>query len=56
MALFKIGDKVLTADTNVHGTIVKVMPARRGRQLYTVNLPNYINGYFYIASKSAVYN
>ena len=39
MALFKIGDKVLTADTNVHGTIVKVMPARRGRQLYTVNFP-----------------
>ena len=39
MALFNIGDKVLTADTNVHRTILKVLPARRGRQLYTVNLP-----------------
>ena len=28
MALFNIGDKVLTADTNVHGTIVKEMQPR----------------------------
>ena len=30
--------------------------AHQGDQVAAPNLPNYINGYFYIASKSAVYN
>lgn len=37
MAQFNIGDKVLLVNTNAHGVVIKVMPARRGRQLYTVN-------------------
>lgn len=40
MAQFNIGDKVLLVDTNAHGVVIKVMPARRGRQLYTVNFPS----------------
>lgn len=40
MALFNIGDSVIMDSTNVRGTIIKVMPARRGRQLYTVSFPN----------------
>lgn len=39
MALFNIGDNVIMDSTNVRGTIIKVMPARRGRQLYTVAFP-----------------
>lgn len=39
MALFDVGDNVISVDNNSHGTIIKVMPARRGRQLYTVNFP-----------------
>lgn len=39
MAQFSIGDSVITVDENMRGTIIKVMPIRRGRQLYTVNLP-----------------
>lgn len=40
MALFNIGDSVILVTTNLHGTIVKVLPERRGRQLYTVAFPN----------------
>lgn len=40
MAQFNIGDSVIMVATNAHGTIIKVMPSRRGRQLYTVNFPN----------------
>ena len=39
MAQFKVGDSVILVTNNTHGTIIKVMPARRGRQLYTVNFP-----------------
>lgn len=39
MAQYNIGDKVLLVDNNTHGIVIKVMPARRGRQLYTVNFP-----------------
>ena len=37
MALFNIGDNVILLENDAKGTIVKVLPARRGRQLYTVN-------------------
>ena len=39
MAHSNTGDHVIMVDNNIHGTIIKVMPARRGRQLYTVALP-----------------
>lgn len=39
MALFNIGDKVIWIDNGTKGTIVKVMPPKRGRQLYTVAFP-----------------
>lgn len=35
MAIFKISDKVI-ADGNRHGTVIGVIPPRRGRQLYKV--------------------
>ena len=42
MSKFKIGNKVIKADSEVHGTIIEVMPARRGRQLYKVSWGNLI--------------
>lgn len=41
MARFTIGDKVIKEDSNLHGTITEVMPARRGRQLYIVQWDNH---------------
>ena len=41
MALYSIGDKVIREDSDLHGTITEVMPARRGRQLYTVQWDNH---------------
>ena len=37
MAKYNIGDKVIKADSTSHGTIIEVMPGRRGRQLYKVS-------------------
>lgn len=37
MARFNIGDKVVKRDSEGRGTIIEVMPARRGRQLYRVS-------------------
>lgn len=42
MSKFNIGNKVIKADSEVHGTIIEVMPARRGRQLYKVSWGNLI--------------
>ena len=41
MSKFNIGDTVQKANDNTKGVIIKVMPARRGRQLYQVNWKNY---------------
>ena len=43
MAQFNIGDKVITVDNNIHGTIVKVIPERRDRQHYAVAFPEGIS-------------
>lgn len=37
MSKYTIGNKVIKADSEVHGTIIEVMPPRRGRQLYKVS-------------------
>lgn len=37
MAQFKIGDRVILVDTDAHGVVVEVKPARRGRQMYSVS-------------------
>lgn len=42
MNKYKIGDKVIKADSEKHGTILEVMQPRRGRQLYKVNWGNLI--------------
>lgn len=40
MSKFTIGNKVIKAESEGHGTIIEVMPARRGRQLYKVSWGN----------------
>ena len=42
MSKYTIGNKVIKADYEGHGTIIEVMPARRGRQLYKVSWGNTI--------------
>lgn len=37
MSRYTIGNKVIKIDSELRGTIVEVMPARRGRQLYKVS-------------------
>ena len=37
MSKYNIGNKVIKADSEGHGTIIEVMPPRRGRQLYKVS-------------------
>lgn len=37
MSKYTIGDKVIKADSEEHGTIIGIMPPRRGRQLYKVS-------------------
>lgn len=39
MADYNIGDKVIKIDSGEHGTVIEVMPLRRGRQLYQVVFP-----------------
>lgn len=41
MSKFNIGDTVQKANDNTRGVIIKVMTARRGRQLYQVNWNNH---------------
>ncbi len=40
MKKFTIGNKVIKTESEGHGTIIEVMPARRGRQLYKVSWGN----------------
>ena len=40
MAKYNIGSKVVKAESEGHGTIIEVLPARRGRQLYKVSWSN----------------
>lgn len=40
MSKYTIGNKVIKAESEGHGTIIEVMPARRGRQLYKVSWGN----------------
>lgn len=40
MSKYTIGSKVIKAESEGHGTIIEVMPARRGRQLYKVSWGN----------------
>ena len=40
MSKFNIGNKVIKANSEGHGTIIEVMPPRRGRQLYRVSWGN----------------
>ena len=42
MSKFTIGNKVIKADSEGHGTIIEVMPPRRGRQLYKVSWGNIV--------------
>ena len=42
MGKFNIGNKVIKADSEGHGTIIEVMPPRRGRQLYKVSWGNVV--------------
>lgn len=42
MSKYTIGSKVIKADSEGHGTIIEVMPARRGRQLYKVSWGNIV--------------
>lgn len=42
MSKFAIGNKVIKADSEGHGTIIDVMPPRRGRQLYKVSWGNIV--------------
>ena len=37
MSKYTIGNKVVKIESEKHGTIIEVMPARRGRQLYKVS-------------------
>ena len=46
MAKFNIGDKVIKAGVENSGTIIGIMPERRGRQLYKVNWQNCTNDEF----------
>lgn len=46
MAKFNIGDKVIKAGVENSGTIIEIMPERRGRQLYKVNWQNCTNDEF----------
>lgn len=46
MAKFNIGDKVIKAGIENSGTIIGIMPERRGRQLYKVNWQNCTNDEF----------
>ena len=43
MALYHVGSNVILADTNAHGVVVEVKPARRGRQIYRVSFPDGIS-------------
>ena len=40
MSKYTIGNKVIKTESEGHGTIIEVMPARRGRQLYKVSWGN----------------
>lgn len=42
MSKYTIGNKVIKADSEGQGTIIEVMPPRRGRQLYKVNWGNIV--------------
>lgn len=42
MSKYAIGNKVIKADSEGHGTIIEVMPPRRGRQLYKVSWGNIV--------------
>ena len=42
MNKYNIGNKVIKADSGGHGTIIDVMPPRRGRQLYKVSWGNVV--------------
>ena len=42
MSKYTIGNKVIKADSEGHGTIIEVMPPRRGRQLYKVSWGNIV--------------
>ena len=42
MSKYTIGNKVIKAESDGHGTIIEVMLARRGRQLYKVSWGNYV--------------
>ena len=42
MGKYNIGNKVIKADSEGHGTIIDVMPPRRGRQLYKVSWGNIV--------------
>lgn len=42
MGKYTIGSKVIKADSEGHGTIIEVMPPRRGRQLYKVSWGNIV--------------
>lgn len=43
MAQYHVGSNVILADTNAHGVVVEVKPARRGRQIYRVSFPDGIS-------------
>ena len=42
MGKYTIGNKVIKAESEAHGTIIEVMPPRRGRQLYKVSWGNVV--------------
>ena len=42
MSKYNIGNKVIKAESEGHGTIIEVMPPRRGRQLYKVSWGNIV--------------
>lgn len=42
MSKFAIGNKVVKSESGGHGTIIEVMPPRRGRQLYKVSWGNVV--------------
>lgn len=42
MSKFQIGNRVMKVDSERHGTIIAIMPARRGRQLYQVSWGNVV--------------
>ena len=43
MSKFSIGSRVVKPESGNHGTVVEVMPPRRGRQLYKVSWEGYIS-------------